>query len=98
VYYQPPRLLASDLVERIEVEGCRAWSLEMPTHPGFSGRVLDPGASKDGAGVARVITNEGCQDTSILSTFPILGGLYDVGGKARLTQFIVRDTRGSLFG
>lgn len=78
-----PRLLPSDVVERIEALGCRAWGLSYPPFPEFTGRIgVSPGESKGGAAVVRVETQEGCRDACVFSDLPISAGLYDTRGKA----------------
>ncbi|KAI9058533.1 hypothetical protein FKP32DRAFT_1636635 [Trametes sanguinea] len=79
---EPPKLLASNVVERIDALGCRAWGLEVPSTPRFRGSVHNIGGdSKGNLGVVRVVTDKTCQDVTILSDLPILAGLYDVHGK-----------------
>ena len=43
-----PRLLSSHMVERINIEGCRAWSIEVPHHNRFVGKVVDEGEKGGG--------------------------------------------------
>lgn len=74
-----PRLLPSEAVERLSKLGCIAWGLERPTVPGFAGRVSDVTDSADG--LIHVVSEKKCEDTTILSNWPIMGGLYDIGGK-----------------
>ncbi|KAI0632267.1 hypothetical protein C8Q77DRAFT_1060520 [Trametes polyzona] len=80
---EPPRLLSSAAVERIDAIGCRAWQLEVPRTPRFRGQIYNPGADAKGgnASVVRVVTEAACEDVCILSDLPILAGLYDVHGK-----------------
>lgn len=76
----PPKLLSSDMVERIEVEGGRAWNMEVPRTPRFVGRVMD-GGEKGKAGVCRITTEKKCRDVCLLSNLPIMAGLYVTQGK-----------------
>ncbi|OSC97506.1 hypothetical protein PYCCODRAFT_1454894 [Trametes coccinea BRFM310] len=79
---EPPKLLASHVVERIDALGCRAWGLEVPSTPRFRGSVRNVGGDdKGGLGVVRVVTDKACKDVALLSDLPILAGLYDVHGK-----------------
>ncbi|KAI8978739.1 hypothetical protein BD414DRAFT_494239 [Trametes punicea] len=78
---EPPKLLPSRVVERIDALGCRAWGLERPDSPRFHGSIHNPGDEKGGLGVVKVVTDERCQDVCILSDLPILAGLYSTHGK-----------------
>lgn len=81
---EPPRLLPSDVVERIDSAGCRAWQLVSPPGPRFRGRIYgseEQGKKGGGAGVVRVVTEPGCEDVCLMSDLPILAGLYDIHGK-----------------
>lgn len=77
---EAPKLLSSELVDRIEAEGCRLWTIE---HPGsdtrFDGQIQHSG--EKGPGITRVVTSEKCGDVCLLSNLPLLAGLYDVQGK-----------------
>lgn len=79
-----PRLLPSDVVERIEALGCRAWGIERPRNSRFVGSVgASPGESKGGPAVVRIETvSDKCRDTCLLSDLPLSAGLYDTRGKA----------------
>ncbi|KAH9949807.1 hypothetical protein B0H21DRAFT_687888 [Amylocystis lapponica] len=80
---EAPRLLPAHVVERIAAEGCLAWTLEPPRGAArFAGAVRPPDAEKGaGAGVVRVETRAACGDACLLSSLPLLAGLYDVRGK-----------------
>ncbi|KAF5387753.1 hypothetical protein D9615_000683 [Tricholomella constricta] len=78
---EPPRLLASEVVDHIDAAGCRAWGLERPRTSRFVGFVSNPGDTKSCELIVRVQTARECKDTCILSNLPILAGLYDVQGK-----------------
>lgn len=75
-----PKLLPSKVIERIGVEGCKAWGLEWPPSPRFAGSIQN-GSERDRPGVVSVTTHEKCQDVCILSDLPLLAGLYDTCGK-----------------
>ncbi|KAF8154089.1 hypothetical protein B0H34DRAFT_799990 [Crassisporium funariophilum] len=75
----PPRLLPSDAVDKIRAIGCKAWGIEMPITPRFSGHVHND--SKGGPGVVTVQTTSDCKDVCLLSDLPIIAGLYDIQGK-----------------
>ncbi|KII90714.1 hypothetical protein PLICRDRAFT_137107 [Plicaturopsis crispa FD-325 SS-3] len=70
----PPKLLSSDIVDRIKAEGCKAWSIQVPRTPHFAGEVIS--ARKGGPSVVQVKTSAECKDTCLLSDLPIMGGLY----------------------
>lgn len=78
---EAPRLLSSDTVERIETEGCRAWTIELPTASRFVGRI-QAGGEKGGASVATVSTDEKCREVCLMSDLPIMAGLYATQGKS----------------
>ncbi|GLB34129.1 putative SPRY domain contaitning protein [Lyophyllum shimeji] len=78
---EPPRLLPSDVVDHINNVGCRAWAIEQPRTPRFKGKVRNQGDTKGRAAVVHVQTRPECQDTCLLSTLPLLAGLYDIHGK-----------------
>ncbi|KAF8076728.1 hypothetical protein FPV67DRAFT_1777156 [Lyophyllum atratum] len=78
---EPPRLLPSDVVDRIHAAGCKAWRIELPRTPRFIGSVRNPGDTKSAEAVVHVQTARECKDTCLLSDLPILAGLYDVHGK-----------------
>lgn len=87
---EAPKLLSSDVVERIQAEGCRAWSLVWPTGRSsrFVGRVQATG-EKGGASVVKVITEEKCRETCLMSDLPVMAGLYDVQGKSGIYYEVV---------
>ncbi|TFK24895.1 endosome protein [Coprinopsis marcescibilis] len=76
-----PRMLPSVAVDYITEVGCKAWTIENPNTARFSGRIDNPGETKGSLGVVRVQTDANCKDTCLLSTLPLLAGLYDVHGK-----------------
>lgn len=76
----PPRLLPSHLVDRIQSLGGKAWGLVQPNLYRFSGKIYNEGL-KDGPSVVQVKTTPSCGDTCILSDIPILAGLYGIHGK-----------------
>lgn len=75
-----PRLLPSDVVDRINSEGCRVWSIEIPRSDRFVGKAVD-GGEKGKPGVCRVTTGKRCRDTCLFSNLPLLAGLYEIQGK-----------------
>ncbi|KAF8966898.1 hypothetical protein BDZ97DRAFT_1805781 [Flammula alnicola] len=75
----PPRLLPSDVVDKINEIGCKAWGIEVPISPRFVGHVQND--SKGGPGVITVRTAPECKDVCLLSDLPIIAGLYDIQGK-----------------
>ncbi|KAI0667682.1 hypothetical protein C8Q78DRAFT_1071753 [Trametes maxima] len=77
---KPPRLLPSNVVERIDAAGGRVWRLEDPYSQRFRGRIYN-GTDKGSMGVVRVVTAKDCEPVSLLSDLPILAGLYDTQGK-----------------
>jgi Ran-binding protein 9/10 len=77
---EAPRLLSSDLVERIEAEGCRMWNIDVPRTPRFVGRVV-VGGEKGKQAVSKVETGKKCRDSCLFSNLPLIAGLYEVQGK-----------------
>ena len=77
---EAPRFLPSSDVDRIEAEGCRVWTLAWPHASRFAGRI-DGGGEKDAAAITTVTTEKECGDVSLLSTFPIMGGMYEIQAK-----------------
>ncbi|PPQ98683.1 hypothetical protein CVT24_003310 [Panaeolus cyanescens] len=71
----PPQLLPSHVVDEIAKRGCAVWGLQIPPRPRFRGEI------KQGPAVISVTTSSECNDSCILSTLPIIGGLYDTQGK-----------------
>ncbi|KAF8804414.1 hypothetical protein BYT27DRAFT_7225186 [Phlegmacium glaucopus] len=69
----PPKLLSSHIIDRIDQVGCRAWGIEVPDTPRFVGGL---------PGVINVQTQSGCKDVCLLSDLPIMAGLYDIQGKS----------------
>jgi hypothetical protein len=91
---EPPKLLPSDMVERLAQEGCRPWGMTLPSSPRFKGRVQS-GIDKGGAGVTKVFTDGKCQDVCIFSDLPIVAGLYDTKGKqGAYYEVVIRKMRG----
>jgi Ran-binding protein 9/10 len=78
----PPRILASDVIDRIRLHGCAAWALEQPATPRFVGRIDRSGQNKPRTGVSswKVCTEKRCKDTCLLSNLPLMAGLYDIRG------------------
>ncbi|KAH8104512.1 hypothetical protein BXZ70DRAFT_1005037 [Cristinia sonorae] len=74
------RLLSSDIVERIEAEGCRAWGLGYPRSQRWAGSIKAAG-EKGGKSLVKVVTEERCREVCLMSDLPIMGGLYDTHGK-----------------
>lgn len=80
----PPKLLASDVIDRIRALGCAAWDLERPADPHFVGHVercdqIKPGSS--GGGTWKVRTEKRCRDSCVMSDLPLMAGLYDIHGR-----------------
>ncbi|PSR76673.1 hypothetical protein PHLCEN_2v8270 [Hermanssonia centrifuga] len=78
---ETPKLLSSDMVERIDAEGCRAWTMEWPGSPRFIGSVHSAGEKRIPE-VTKVTTADGCGDVCLLSNLPLLAGLYEIQGKS----------------
>ncbi|KAI0347813.1 hypothetical protein BDW22DRAFT_1403969 [Trametopsis cervina] len=78
---EQPRLLSSDMVERIQIEGCRVWNIEVPRSSRFVGRV-SAGGEKGKASVSKVVTEAKCESVCLLSNLPIMAGLYEIQGKS----------------
>jgi len=83
-----PKLLPSDMVERLSQEGCKPWGMRLPSSPRFKGSV-ESGIVKGGAGVTKVVTGGECKDTCIFSDLPIMAGLYDTKGKQGIYYEVV---------
>lgn len=91
---EAPRLLPSEDVDRIETDGGKAWTLEWPPSPRFVGRV-DAGGEKGAAAVTTVTTAGNCGDVCLLSTLPIMGGLYETQGKSGIYyEVCIRSMKG----
>jgi len=89
-----PRLLSSDMVERLSQEGCRPWEMIPPSSSRFKGYVVS-GIDKGGAGVTKVVTDKKCEDVCIFSNLPIMAGLYDTKGKQGIYyEVVVREMAG----
>ncbi|KAH9891796.1 endosome protein [Cubamyces lactineus] len=78
---EPPKLLPSRIVERIDAQGCRAWQIEQPRSLRFRGTISNVGDGKGSLGVVKITAEDACQDICLLSDLPILAGLYDIQGK-----------------
>ncbi|KAF6750886.1 endosome protein [Ephemerocybe angulata] len=92
-----PRLLPSDLVDKINTLGCKAWGIQWPTTPRFSGHIQEAADTKGGPAVTTVTTTPKCKDTCLLSDMPILAGLYEVQGKTGVYyEVLVQKMEGSL--
>lgn len=70
----PAKPLPSAVVERIQKQGCRAWTLEAPVTSRFVGKVED-------GDVIKLSTGKNCEDVCVMSNLPIVGGLYDTRRK-----------------
>ena len=77
---EAPRLLSSDVVDRVDAEGCKVWTMEWPSSPRFVGHIQD-GGEKGATEVTKIVTDEKCKDVSLFSNLPILAGLYEIQGK-----------------
>ncbi|KAG6868762.1 hypothetical protein C0993_011031 [Termitomyces sp. T159_Od127] len=78
---EPPHLLPTYVIERINAVGCKVWGLETPRLSRFIGSIRNPEDAKNEAAVARVETSPNCGDTCILSNYPLVAGLYEFKGK-----------------
>ncbi|KAG6861858.1 hypothetical protein C0995_011155 [Termitomyces sp. Mi166 len=78
---EPPRLLSTNVIERINTVGCKVWGLETPHLNRFIGSIRNPEDAKNGDTVARVETTHECGDTCILTNYPLVAGLYEIQGK-----------------
>jgi hypothetical protein len=79
-----PALLASYDVEKIQREGCKAWSVSYPGVAGqrFKGSIRDITSGKEGGPkVVEIESYPGCGDVCLMSNFPIMAGLYETQGK-----------------
>jgi hypothetical protein len=82
----PPKLLASDVIDRIRVLGCAAWGLERPTDDArFVGHIDRGDQIKSGSGgdegTWKVRTEKRCRDSCVISDLPLMAGLYDIHGR-----------------
>jgi hypothetical protein len=73
----PPKLLPSDVIERIDKGGCKAW---LPDSSRFEGKVKS--GEKSGKAAVDIETKSSCKDVSLFSNLPLMAGLYDIEGKA----------------
>lgn len=78
---QPPQLLSSETIERIQSAGCHVWGMAWPENPRFQGSIQRSG-EKGGGSIVKVSTTRSCSDVCMMSDLPILGGLYEVQGKS----------------
>ncbi|KAG6841842.1 hypothetical protein C0991_006249 [Blastosporella zonata] len=76
-----PRLLSTNVIERINTIGCRVWGLETPHLNRFRGSICNPEDSKNGDGFVQVETTPNCGDTCLMSNLPLVAGLYEIQGK-----------------
>ncbi|KAF9553857.1 endosome protein [Agrocybe pediades] len=77
-----PKMLPSDTVDEINRIGCKAWGIEVPITPRFVGHIENYNPdSKGKPAVVSVRTQSKCKDVCLLSTIPIVAGLYDFGRK-----------------
>ncbi|KAJ3556441.1 hypothetical protein NM688_g2028 [Phlebia brevispora] len=91
---EPPKLLPSNQVERIDEEGCRAWTIEHPRSSRFTGQIVRAGAEKTAA-VTRIATTNACGDVCLFSNLPIMAGLYEIHGKSGVYyEITVKKMRG----
>ncbi|KAI0276463.1 hypothetical protein BGY98DRAFT_919345 [Russula aff. rugulosa BPL654] len=82
----PPKLLASDVIDRIRVLGCAAWGLERPTDDArFVGHIDRGDQIKSGSGgdegTWKVRTEKRCRDSCVICDLPLMAGLYDIHGR-----------------
>ncbi|KAF8476723.1 hypothetical protein DFH94DRAFT_757822 [Russula ochroleuca] len=79
----PPKLLPSDVIDRIRLQGCAAWGLERPTNPRFIGHIERGYQAKShrSGGTWKVRTEKRCRDTCVMSDLPLMAGLYDIHGR-----------------
>ena len=85
----PPKLLASDVIDRVRVHGCAAWNLERPTedthfvgHIGWGDQKIKTGSGASrGGSTWKVRTEERCRDSCVTSDLPLMAGLYDIHGR-----------------
>ncbi|KAF9783538.1 hypothetical protein BJ322DRAFT_1071619 [Thelephora terrestris] len=77
---EKPKLLLSNVVERLSQEGCKPWGIKYPASSRFEGRI-ESMMDKGGAGVIKIFTDKICKDVCLFSDLPIMAGLYDTKGK-----------------
>jgi hypothetical protein len=79
----PPKLLSSNVIDRIRLLGCAAWGFERPADPRFVGRIErgDQDKSGSGGGIWKVRTEKRCRDICVMSDLPLMAGLYDIRGR-----------------
>jgi len=89
-----PKLLPSNLVERLSHEGCKPWAMTLPPSPRFKGYIVSD-TDKGGTGVTKIVTHKKCKDVSIFSNLPIMAGLYDTKGKQGIYyEVMIREMAG----
>ncbi|EPQ54637.1 hypothetical protein GLOTRDRAFT_116475 [Gloeophyllum trabeum ATCC 11539] len=76
---EAPRLLPSDVIERIDAQGCSAWGIQWPASQRFVGRIDNDSKT---SGTVKISTDATCKGTCLLSDLPIAAGLYEIQGKA----------------
>ena len=87
------KLLQPDIVERLSRERSKSWGMKSPTSPRFKGRVKSGAGS--GAGMTKVVTDEGCKDVCLFSDLPIMAGLYDIKKKRGVYyEVVIREMGG----
>jgi Ran-binding protein 9/10 len=80
----PPKLLPSNVIDRIRLQGCAAWGLERPSNARFIGHIergYQAKSYRSGGGIWKVRTEKRCRDTCIMSDLPLMAGLYDIHGR-----------------
>jgi Ran-binding protein 9/10 len=77
---ETPKLLPSQVVDRIAEEGCRLWTLEYPVSARFAGCIT--ARDEKSNGITKVVTERQCGDICLMSNLPIMAGLYDIQGKS----------------
>ncbi|OCH91645.1 hypothetical protein OBBRIDRAFT_792119 [Obba rivulosa] len=71
-----PRLLPSNIIDAIQEQGCRLWTLERPRSTRFRGSVQDVG-EKSGPAVVEVRTDAKCTSVCLFSNLPLMAGQYE---------------------
>lgn len=75
----PPRLLPSAVVDRIQSLGGSAWGIQYPSSNRFSGTIQNN--SHGGVANVKVRTTPKCRDVCLMSDLPIVAGLYSTHAK-----------------
>jgi Ran-binding protein 9/10 len=75
----PPRLLPSDVIDRINSEASAAWTFDGPASQRFVGHIerVTTGTQT----VIRIETRRECASVCLLSNLPIMAALCDIQGK-----------------